>query len=114
MVGHATGTKGSDAGETLAGLMRRMSVERVTEIVSADDGDRGNREAEERALERSGLGGVEKVRTKVGMGNLYAGAAAAQVVLGAVMAERGGRGHRVVANCMGMGNVAGTFVLEGT
>ncbi len=79
-------------------------------LVSGEEGDFHIRCAEDEALDGSGIQIGETVRPKLHLGNLFAGAAAVQVGLAAVMARSGGE---VVANCFGHGSEQASFHLEG-
>lgn len=78
-------------------------------IVSSADGDRQLATAEEDAHARVGLNAQETVRPKAHAGNLFAAAAALQVGLAAMLAERHGS---ALANCFGYGREQAAFLLE--
>ncbi len=68
---------------------------------------------ENRALTHWGIHAERVVRPKLHLGDLFAGAAAVQLALGAAWARQLGAGSRVLARCAGHGGESAAFVLEG-
>ena len=64
------------------------------------------------ALEQLSLEPTFRLYPKLYLGNLYAAAAAVQVVLAAALAQRAELGQQVLANCFGHGSQQGVFLLE--
>jgi 3-oxoacyl-[acyl-carrier-protein] synthase II len=95
--------------EAYEALLSRLPLLPAPVVVSAADGDRVLRQAEEQALARVGLEKAVRVRPKAHLGNLFAAAAAVQVGLAAALAGQAGR---VLANCFGYGREQAAFVLE--
>ena len=112
---HALGTtsRQSPLADALSALLVGLPIQRVSHLVAAGDGDRPIREAESQAIEQVSLQAVARLYPKRFLGNLYAAAAAVQVALAATVAQRAGRGQRVLANCFGYGSQHGSFLLEG-
>jgi len=94
--------------ETYEALLSRLSP-RPDVVVSAGDRDERLRHAEERAIERAGLRPHVTLTPKAFLGNLFAAAAAVQVAIAALLAERA---RTVLANCFGYGRMQTVFLLE--
>ena len=113
--GHALGTvpTRSPLNDALSALLARLPMQGVSHVVAAGDGDHFIREAESQAMEQERLDAAARSYPKRFLGNLYAAAAAVQVGLAATVAQKAGRGARVLANCFGYGSEQGSFLLEG-
>jgi 3-oxoacyl-(acyl-carrier-protein) synthase len=94
----------------LAAVLKGSPVERVGSVVAAADGNQRPAQEEASALSSLGLGAVQVLRPKHHAGDLFAAAAALQVGLGALLADRGG--PAVLANCFGHGSEQAAFLLE--
>ena len=79
-------------------------------LVAADNGDVSAGQDEQQALSALKINASTIIRPKRQTGDLYAAAAALQIGLGALLAERGA--GRVLANCFGHGSELAAFVLE--
>ncbi|MBI5384032.1 MAG: hypothetical protein HZA90_05025 [Verrucomicrobia bacterium] len=99
----------SQADET-AEARRSQRTRLVAAIVAASNGDPVAERDEERALFSLGIAADTVIHPKKHAGDLFAAAAALQVGLAAVLAER--CGGRVLANCFGHGSEQAAFLLE--
>ncbi|MFH0965012.1 MAG: beta-ketoacyl synthase N-terminal-like domain-containing protein [Planctomycetota bacterium] len=103
----------SSRGDSFAGMFSRLAASAVEGFVGAGDGDASILDAENEGRSRAGIAPQTVLHPKESVGNLYAGAAALQVALGAELARRGGRGWRAIASCADRHSEQGAFVLEG-
>ncbi len=83
---------------------------RASALVAADNGDAPAAQDEQQALAELHITASTVFRPKIQTGDLFAAAAALQIALGALLAER--RAGRVLANCFGYGSEFAAFVLE--
>jgi 3-oxoacyl-[acyl-carrier-protein] synthase II len=113
--------------EVLSSVLRGLEVPSEAGAVLAGDGDPVYSDAEQTAMESIGIavqGGQshfrcakigtvpgEQLRPKSHLGNLFAAAAAVQMALAAVLANRHRR-RAVLANCFGHGTEQAAFLLE--
>jgi 3-oxoacyl-[acyl-carrier-protein] synthase II len=105
--------KGTSPEETRAEVLRALEgLESVQTVVSADDrgGDRSDEAPVQFQVPNSDSRIQASLRPKPCVGNLFAGAAALQVALGAVLAQQSG--GRVLAECFGHGSEQAAFLLE--
>ena len=79
-------------------------------LVSAADDVLTFRDDEAQAVASAGVAVESMLCPKMHVGNLFAAAAALQVALGAVLAER--LGGAVLAHCFGHGSDPAAFLLE--
>lgn len=104
-----TGTQRRDSCiETLKGL--KVPSKPLKAVISADNGDLPTSQDEQRAMTALNINAPILLHPKRCVGDLFAAAAAMQVALGALLAERGV--ERVLANCFGHGSELAAFVLE--
>jgi 3-oxoacyl-[acyl-carrier-protein] synthase II len=93
-------------------LLRQADCGGATGGVAAGDGDSAPRGAGQLALGHMGLGKQPTIYPKKHAGNLFAAAAALQVGVAAVLAQRASTNQTVLANCFGYGSEQALFVLE--
>jgi len=105
---HPEGTPRADAYlEALKGL--QFSSEPLVALVAADNGDISTNRDERQAMTTLQITAPTMIAPKQKAGDLFAAAAALQIGLGALLAERGQ--GRVLANCFGHGSELAAFVL---
>ena len=97
--------------EVFTQLLRGLEVSAEVGAVLAGDGDPVWSNSEQTALEAVRIRPSEQLRPKSYLGNLFAAAAAVQVALAALLAQR--RRHLpILANCFGYGAEQAAFLLE--
>lgn len=102
----------ASAREAYYAMLSRTEAGSAEALIAAGDGSPALIQAEVNALEQLGIRPASRIRPKVHLGNLFAGAATVQVALAATVAARRPKGATVLANCFGFGSEQGLFVLE--
>jgi 3-oxoacyl-[acyl-carrier-protein] synthase II len=110
--GFSSQRPGVERSQTYSATLRKVtggSPLPIGWIVSAADRDPAVRRDEKLALESLGIEPESMICPKEHLGDLFAGAAALQVALGALLAQRAVR--RVLVNCFGPGSEQAAFAL---
>ena len=97
-------------GAHLYARLAQSSEQPLTGVIAAANGNRALEQDEATALVNSGVAPCDWLQPKKSIGDLFAAAAAVQVALGAVMAEK--ISGAVLARCAGFRSEPAAFVLE--
>ena len=111
LVDHRLATIAGDPSELRAAVVSELACHAPAVVISARDN--GTACPEDGEFDGSSVRPEIVLSPKLHVGNLFAAAAALQVILATEAAGRGAAGRRVLANCFGHGSQQAAFVLEG-